>query len=74
MQAVSGLFGKPKVDNSAQLRQEAMLAEQEKRQAADKKALQERQTASLNATRARRAGYKSLVSFGETGVPREQLG
>lgn len=77
MQAVSGLFGgKPKVDTSAQRRQEELLAKQEKQQAEEKKSLQQRQTASLNATRARRAGYKSLVTFGETGVgaPREQLG
>lgn len=68
MQAVSSLFGGAKPDNSAQQRQAEQIAAQEKQAAADKKSLQEKQNATLNATRARRAGYRSLISMGETGV------
>lgn len=79
---MQALLGQTKQDPSiakAQADQAKRLADQEAAQAADKKDLQVKQNAALNSSRKRRAGYRSLLSGMETGVPgdaglRQQLG
>lgn len=51
-----------------QKKQADLLAQQEASAATDKKALQEKQNAALNANRKRKAGYRSLLSGLETGT------
>lgn len=58
----------------AQKKQTESLERQEKLQDDERKNLQQKQNASLKASRARRAGGRSLLTGLETGVTREQLG
>lgn len=66
------MFSKPKTPDTS--RQQALLAEQDKRLAQQEEETKRKDAASTNARRARAAGRGSLITGAETGVKREVLG
>lgn len=69
---MTSVLSKPKAPDTS--KQQAALAEQEKRIQAQEEETKRRESASMQARRARSSGRASLVTGAETGVVREQLG
>lgn len=69
---MGSVLSKPKAPDTS--KQQALLAEQEKRIKQQEDETKRRDAAAANARRARASGRASLITGAETGVARTQLG